>query len=152
MPAVVRALEQALRNRLRRDHLAACGNDQALERPEQAARVAVGGDDDLLRVQLADRLDPAPFTEIGARVGCERRETPDPARRLDRPVGWVEHRRRREQRPDRLGQLVAPLDLEAVLAEQLVLTAELLAFLVVGGEPQTARAGERVAGQRLDPV
>src|SRR5581483_474383 len=95
-------------------------DDQTFERAEQPARIAVGGDDDMLRVELVERLDAALLPEVGAGLRGENGESPYPARRLDCPVGRMEHRRG-EQRPDRLGELLAPLDREAVLAQQLVL-------------------------------
>ena len=82
VPAVVRDLEQQLRDRLGRDHLAARRDDQALELAEQAARVAVGRDDDRLGVGLLEGadarvlvdLDPAspraPRSRRTSRAGC----------------------------------------------------------------------------------
>src|SRR4051794_25122183 len=49
-------------------------------------------------------------------------------------------------------QLVAPLRGESILAQCLVLQADLLAFLVVGGEAKAAGPPERVSGDRLQPV
>ena len=55
--------------------------------------------------------------------------------------------RAREATGERLGQLVAPLGREAVLAQRVVLLAELVALLVVGRQPQAARPPERVAAE-----
>src|SRR5262249_49705168 len=57
--AVVRTVEEPLGQRLGRDHLTAGRDDQALERPEQPAGGAVGGDDGVPRVEGADGLQPA---------------------------------------------------------------------------------------------
>jgi hypothetical protein len=56
--------------RLGRDHLAACGDDQALERAEKAARVAVGRDDRQGRFEVVERLDPTVLSDLDARLGC----------------------------------------------------------------------------------
>ena len=47
---------------------------------------------------------------------------------------------------------VAPLGLEAVLAQRLELGPKLVALLLVGGEAEAAGAAERVARQAGEPV
>src|SRR5712691_9851738 len=48
-----------------------------------------------------------------------------------------------------MGQVFAPLGDEAVLAQRLILGANLDALLDVGGKTQTAGAPESIAGERL---
>jgi hypothetical protein len=50
------------------------------------------------------------------------------------------------------GELVEPLDAEAVVAQRLVLGADLLALLLVDGEAVAAGTAKRIPGERLDPV
>ena len=49
-------------------------------------------------------------------------------------------------------RIVEPLGVDAVLAERLVLAADLLALLLVGGETQAAGPTERVAAEFIDPI
>ena len=95
-------------------------------------------------------LDPVVLADLDARLRRGEREPPHEPRRLQDRVVRVEERAR-EAAGERLGQLVAPLGREAVLAERLVLRAELVA-LVVAGEPEAARAPERVAAELGHPV
>ena len=50
------------------------------------------------------------------------------------------------------GQIVDPFRLETVLAQRLVLGADLTALLVVRGEAEAAGAAKRVAAERLHAV
>ena len=50
------------------------------------------------------------------------------------------------------GDVVEPLGLEAVLAQRLVLEPDVIALLLVGGEPVAAGAAQRVAGELGEPV
>ena len=58
VPAVVRAVEDPLGQRLGGDHLAAGRDDQPLDLAQQAARVAVGGDEDEVGVDVVRATRP----------------------------------------------------------------------------------------------
>ena len=150
VPAVVRHREQALGERLRRDHLPARRDDQPLELSEQAARVAVGGDEDGLGLELVQVLDPVVLPDLDAGLRRGEREPPHEPRRLQDGVVRMEERAR-ETAGQRLWELVAPLGGEAVLAQRLVLRPQLVP-LVVPGEPETARPADRVAAELDHPV
>ena len=78
---------------------------------------------------------------------CSRISTPASSAAAASRHGVVRmEERARETAGQRLGQLVAPLRREAVLAQRLVLRAQLVT-LVVAGEPETARAPDRVAAE-----
>jgi hypothetical protein len=87
---VVRAVEETLRDRLRGDHLAARGHDRAFEVSEQAAGVAVGGHDHVLRLELVERRDVALLQDLRPGLGGEHSESPHPPARLERGIGRVE--------------------------------------------------------------
>src|SRR5207302_3570066 len=77
-------------------------------------------------------------------------ETADEARRLDRAVAGVVDRA--VERAQMRRQVVDPLGGDPVLAHRLVLGADVLALLLVRGEPQAAVTRQRVAGERLHAV
>ena len=79
---VVWHLEEALRDRLGRDHLPAGRDDQPLDRAEQPARIAVGADDDGGAVELLERLDARVLADLDARLRCEA------ASRRTQRAGW----------------------------------------------------------------
>ena len=151
VPGVVRAGEQAPIQRLGHEHLAARRHDGRVELREQALRVAVGGEHDVVGLELVDRLDALVLAQLGACLGGSRRQPAHPAGRLKRPIRRMEDRAV-EPAPERLRQLVAPLDLEAVLTESLVLGLELGPLGRIGRQPEASGAPEGVARQLLEPV
>ena len=148
---VVRHLEEALGDRLRRDHLAARRDDQPLDLAEQAARVAVGADDDGRSAELVERRDARVLANLDARLRSEAGEATHPARGLQHAVGHVAQRSREPALERRL-EALDPLGREAGRDERLVLGAQLVALLLVDREPQRADPPKRVAGERLDRV
>ena len=123
-------------------------HDQPLERAEQAARIAVGRDQDALRLDCRPASRPGCARGSRPRLGRQHREPANPARGLQRGVARME---------DRAGEapaerLVDPLRREAVLAQPRVLGRQRVALLLVGGQAQASGPPEGVAGQRLDPV
>ena len=74
--AVVGDLEQPLRDRLRRDHLAARRHDQSFELAEKPARVAVRRDDHGLRAGLARRADVRVLADVDSGLGRTQRQPP----------------------------------------------------------------------------
>ena len=112
--------------------------------------VAVGRDHDLVGVELVEALDPLALAELGAGLGRERGEPAHELRRLDRGVARVEDRAVEAAEGRR--QVVAPLRLEAVLPQRLVLGEDLPALLLVGGEAQAAGAAERALAELHHPV
>src|SRR6266516_1153440 len=87
---VVRAGEQAPLERLGDDDLSARRLDDRVEPGKQAAGVAVGGDHDLVRLELGERCDLLSLSQLGARPGREPCESPHPAGRLKRTVSRME--------------------------------------------------------------
>ncbi len=59
------AIEQPLRDRFRRDHLTPRRHDESLEVTEQTAGIAVGRDEDSVRLQVGQRLDAMVLDELG---------------------------------------------------------------------------------------
>ncbi len=143
VPAVVRELEQPLRDRLGGDHLAARRDDQPLELAEQAARVAVGRDDDGRRASVSSSDATRVCSRISAPASAARRAS----RRTSAQAGA---RRRADGRaPPGSGPRAAAGARRATRRrsrprERLVLGAQLVALVLVGREPQAARrAGTR---------
>ena len=150
VPAVVRHREQALGERLGRDHLPARRDDQALE----LARAGRSGSRPWRRGRSRPRARPGPRR---GRARGSRHPPPQPRARAAARAVPAAGRRRPDGRA-RPGnglrearQLVAPLGGEAVLAQRLVLRAELVP-LVVAGEPEAAGAADRVAAELGHPV
>ena len=146
--AVVGAREDALAERLGRDHLSAGRDDQSLDRAEEPAGIPVGGDEHLGVFDLVERADAALLPDLDSGLGRGDRESAHPPRRLQGGIARVEDRGR-EAAADRL---LDPFGREAVLTEELVLDPEGLLLLVVAGEPETARATEGVSRERLEPI
>ena len=113
VPCVVGTVEQPLRERLGRDHLAAGGPDSFVEFRKEAPPRPVCGDDDMLGVQLVERLDPRVRPNLRARLRDRSCESPHEARRLHSPVSSVVDRAA-EVRAQKWRQLVSPLADEAV--------------------------------------
>ena len=65
VPTVMGAIEQALRDRFRRDHLTTGRHDECLEVTEQTAGIAVGRDEDSARLQVGERFDATILDELG---------------------------------------------------------------------------------------
>ena len=149
---VVRDLEEALGNGLCRDHLSTRRDDQPLDRPEQAARVPVGADDDGGAAELVERR---------RRASCSRISTPasaaSAASRRTQRAGWRTPsgtwRSAAVKRPASGGSKWSIHSAAKPAADEgLVLGAQLVPLLVVDRDPQRADAPERVAGERLDRV
>jgi hypothetical protein len=151
VPRVVRADEQAPLQRLGDEYLAARRPDCRVELRHQPFGVAVGRDHEVVGLERVERLDPLVLAELGARVECSRRQTPDPARRLKRPIRRMEDRAV-EAPGEGLGELATPLDRKAVRAQRLVLGFELRSFSGIRGQAKAARPSKGVAGQLLEPV
>ena len=83
---VVRPVEEHPVERRARDHLAARRPDQVGELRDEPVPVAVGRDDDVVRVERLDVVHRVVLADLGARLGRVRGEPPDEARRLDRRV------------------------------------------------------------------
>src|SRR5205823_14558973 len=113
-----------------RDQLAARRDDEPLQLPEKAARIAVGRDDDVRRVDLGERANTASLSDLYAGVCSEDGEPAHDARRLDDPVPRMQDRAGEVTRHPRL-ELVDPLDLEAVREQRVVLGSQRVALLVV---------------------
>ena len=91
---VVRPLEEQLGQRFRRDHLRPCRDDQPLEPPEEPARIAVRGHDDLLGIHLVERVDARVLSDLDSCLGrCEGEPAHEPGR-LQHTVGRMEERAR----------------------------------------------------------
>src|SRR5713101_5263473 len=139
---VVRTLEKPFAQRLGRDHLA--------ERGQEAAPRSVGGDDDLLGVELAERADSLVLPERDTLRGSLLGKTTDEPPRLQRAV-----RRMEDRAPElwtQMWQLVAPLRSESVLAQGFVLQANLASLLVVGRKAKASCSSKRISGDRFEPV
>ena len=147
---VVRPRIQRLRQRLGDDHLAADRPDRPVELRQQAARVAVGGDHDVLGVDVVERLDSRLFDDLGSGRNRSTGEPSHPAGRLKRPVARVQDRAA-EGRVQRRRKLVDPVGRDSVLAERLVLGAERVQLLVVG-QAQAPDAPERISGELLHAI
>jgi hypothetical protein len=145
VPRVVRTAEELLRERLGHDHSATHGPNRLVQGRQEAVRVAVGGDDDLLGVELVERLDPVRLHQLGARADRCRREPSHPTRRPKSAVRRMEEGGRVQTREPRV-QVLDQFDVEAVLTERLVVGGELLALGVIGGQLEAAGAAEGVAG------
>jgi hypothetical protein len=145
---VVRAVEEVFRERLGGDHLATRGNDQPFQLAQEAARVAVGRNDDELGFELVERLDAAVLADLDARLGRVHGKPAHQTGGLERGVGRVEDRRPEAA----LEGLVHPLGREAARPQVFVLGGERVAFLVVGGEAEAAGPTERVARQLREAV
>ncbi len=148
---VVRAVVEDAVERLAHDHLAARRPDRFRELAHEPVPVAVGGDDDLVGVERSQVVDALVLAELGARLGRARGEPAHEARRLDRAVARMDDHAV-EAAGEHAGEVVEPLDLEAVLAQRLVLGADLLPLLLVGGEAVAADSVERVARELRQPV
>ena len=98
----------------------------------------------MLGVEVVERVDAAVLPDLGSRLGGEDGKAPNPARRLQRRVARVEDRRAESP----VERLLDPLRRESVRAQGLVLDRELVALLVVGGEPEAAGAPGGVARER----
>ena len=140
-PVVEHAVE-----RLAHHDLSARRPDRIGELGHQVAAVAVGGDEHALGVELLHVGDGIVLAELRACRGGARREPAHEARRLDGAVAVV------MDRSVETGELVEPVGGEAVLVQRLVLRADVLALLLVGGEPVAARPVQRVAGELLHRV
>jgi hypothetical protein len=148
---VMRPLVQTPAQRLGDDHLAACRLHEVLDRTEQSARIPVARDDDRVGLELGERLDALALADLHPRFGGMRGKAPDPASRVERPITRVGHRAG-VAISERSRRFVDPLDGEPVVAERCVLRAQLLYLLFVCGQPKTADAAQRVAGEPLHPV
>ena len=74
VPGVVGAGEQAPLQRLGHQYLATRGPDDRVERRQQPPRVAVGGEHDLVGLDLLERLDALVLEQLGAGLDCARRQ------------------------------------------------------------------------------
>ena len=144
---VVRSWIQRLRQRLGDDHLAADRLDRPIELRQQAARVAVGGDHDVLGIDIVDGVDPRLFDDLGSGRDRASGEQPHPAGRLKRPVARVQDCAA-EGPIQRRRQLVDPVGRDPVLSEGLVLGAERVQLLVVG-QTKAPDTPERISGEPL---
>ena len=147
--AVVRDLEQLLRDGLRRDHLAARRHDQSFELTEEPARVAVRGDDHGLRAGLGRRADVLVLADVDSGFGRTQRQPPHEPSGLQHSVGRMEDRRGIAS-GQRRAELLTPLDREACVPKRLELFPELLALVLVGGQTEAARVPEGVARERSE--
>ena len=95
-------------------------------------------------------LDPVVLAQLGAGLGGRGGKPPHQPRRLEHPVLGMEERAREPPRQG-LGELIAPVGCEAVLAQRLVLGAQLVP-LVVTREPQASCPPEGVAAELGHPV
>ena len=140
---VVRALVEALVERLCHEHLTASGLHHVGELGQQPSGEPVPGDNDHVGVQLADsnRIGLPHIRSGGSSVT---RQPPDPARGLKCPVRHVVDRTEVET-VERRREVVDPFDGEPVLAQRVVLSAERFTFGLVDREPQAAHAPECVA-------
>ena len=130
----MRAVKQPLGERLGRNHLSASRDDQPLELTEQAARVAVGGDEHTFRFERVDRIDASVLADLHAGLARARREAAYQARRVDGRIVRMEDRCG-ESRHD-----VAPFCGEAVLEQRFVFGADLVPLFVVGSDAQASGA------------
>ena len=146
MTTVVRNVEEALGERLGRDHLAASRHDQPLERPEEPARIAVGRDDHGLGVELRELGHPLSLDDLCSSPSSPLGETPDEARRLECRIRRMADRSGEASR-EHAARLVDPLGVEPVRPERLDLVAQVLALLAVDREPQAADLPERIAAE-----
>ena len=144
---VVRALEQTLRDRLRRDHLPARRDDRALERTEQAARVAVRRDEHLLGVELVERLDAMVLDDRDAglrREHARAAERTAPAASPRRPDGRSP---RESDRASEFGIATPPRSRPRRSASNSARISS--RSVIVRGETQAAGPAERVAAEQL---
>ena len=148
---VVRPVVEDAVERLADDHLAARRPDRVRELRHETVAVAVGRDDHLLGIERSDVLDAVVLADLGSGFRRERGEPTDPARRLQRAVACVQDAAL-EASGEHARQIVDPLRLDPVLAQRLVLAADLLALLLVGGEAKAPGPAERVAGELLHAV
>jgi hypothetical protein len=109
------------------------------------------GEHHLIGLELVERRDTLVLAQLGAGLGGAGRQPAHPASRLKRPIRGMEDRAV-EPIAERVRKLVAPLGLEAVLAESLVLGLELGALVPIGSQTEAARPPEGVARQPFEPV
>ena len=80
---VMRAGEVLVAERLRDDHLPARRLHGAIEHLEEAVRIAVGRQHDLVGVQLLERRYGIVLADLGSRLRCLNGEPAHPTRRLN---------------------------------------------------------------------
>ena len=86
----MRIREEALQQRPGRDDLAAGGPDHLVESRKQPSSRPIGRDDDLLRLEVGERLDTRSLAHLHARLDRTSGEVQDEARRLERAVVGME--------------------------------------------------------------
>jgi hypothetical protein len=144
VPGVVRAGEQEPLQRLGHEHLAAGGNDGRVELGEQALRVPIRREHDVVGLEFVDRVDAVVLAQLGAGLGGSLGQPAHPAGRLKRSIGRMEDRAV-EPAARRVRQLGAPFGRVAVLAEGLVLGLELGPFGGIGSQAEASGAPEGIA-------
>ena len=93
MTPVVRHLEEPLGDRLCRDHLSTCRDDEPFDRAEEAARVAVCTHDHGRAGELLERRDARLLADLDSSTRREDSEPPYESSRLKHPVGNMAERR-----------------------------------------------------------
>src|SRR6266508_1356309 len=145
VPAVMRTLEEPLLDRRRGEHLSARRDDQPFEGTQEPARITVGRDDYALRLEPVERRNALPLAKLDACLRCFHRDPAHGESRLQRRVARVKDPGR-EASCEQRGEPVAPLRLETVFSERVVLAPKLVALVVVGGDAEAAGPPQRVAG------
>ena len=106
---------------------------------------------DLVRVEHRDVAHVFVLAKLDAGLGCARSEPAHEPRGLDRAAARM-HDHAAEAAGEHAGEVVEPVDVEAVLPQRLVLRANLLPLLLVGGEAVAADLVQRVPRQLGEPV
>jgi hypothetical protein len=89
----MRAGEHVPPERFRDAHLAAHRTDGVVKLSQEPARVAVGGEHDLIGLELVERLNPVAFPQLRPDRGSSGGQAADPAGRLKLSYGGAPPRR-----------------------------------------------------------
>src|SRR5262249_5962453 len=126
-------------------------DDQPLELTQQPARVAVGGDNDRRSVRLGARAHSAELAELDAGCRCGGCKPPNETRGLQDAVGEMTDATGAAAGEWRV-ECLTPLGCESILTEQLDLREQLVAFLCIDSEPETANPSKSITGDCFEPV
>ncbi len=142
----MRAGEVLRIQRFRDNDLAAGRPDRAVELFEQAARVPVGRDHDVVGIELVDCRDGMVLADVGPGLRRPQRQSANPARRVNRRVAGVKNRTVKAAggTADGLG---TPFGLEAVSAQRFVFGAQCGRLFAIGRESQAPGPPEGVPGE-----
>src|SRR5690348_13692038 len=123
----------------------------AIERREEAVRVPIGRDNDLVRVELLDRRHRSVLTNLRTGIGGPNGKPPHPTGRVNRSIRRVEDPAV-EAAGEAAVEIRSPFDFEAVGAQRLVLGEQRRCLPGVGRQAQAAGLPERVTGERREPL